>query len=466
MEILDQKLFFDKANYQIKKKSFYFLLLSVKYFRWIRTGQTGKDILFKLDGTKTVNEVIKDISSEYEIPEEIVREDVIDFCQKAQKKELLCSSKDDIKQPEIDSNIRHLSIDVTNYCNKKCKYCNIKICNNKSRAKFVSLATIKDYFVQLFPTGKCPNTSIYLTGGEPLAHKCILELIEFIKQYEAQIILWTNGSLLDSSMAQELSKNKIVVFLSIDSANEEINDRARGKGSYSEAIKASKICERFKLEYMYCVTVSKFNIDKLEDIISLIQDNSARGIFINIQIVFNEDGESLQHYFDYTHSYYWEKILGFSKKVHIINSWRNRNSETKTVLKIIREDSLCLNSINYIQAKSNCGAGINKLSIDVSGNIFPCKTLQSKGYSFGNISEYITKKKELKLPATLKKFDLCKKCDVELFCLGGCKAEIISQTGKINELSNDYCKNRRLIIKKQLWAPVILTKIDSLAEDE
>lgn len=51
---LGDKMFFDKKAYSRTDRNLYSLFLSEKYLKWIRTTQTGKDILLNLDGKKNV----------------------------------------------------------------------------------------------------------------------------------------------------------------------------------------------------------------------------------------------------------------------------------------------------------------------------------------------------------------------------------------------------------------------------
>lgn len=451
MKALNEILYFDKEKYIIQDKGLFSLLISKYYFKWIRTTSTGKEILLNLDGIQTLEDIANKMSKKYNIPIEIIARDIVEFCIDAEKDGLITTYPEKPHNLSVDSEHRHVYFNITNYCNKNCLYCNVNICNDINTSAFMPITVIEEYIHTLFPTGKCSNSIIYLSGGEPFFHKDIFNIIELINTYDAQVVIYSNGSSITQTIAEKLSQyKKTVIFLSIDSASESINDSIRGKNSFKDVVNTSELLDKYGVIFFYAMTLSKYNIENLSQMITFAQKNKAMGIFLNEPIFFNDNAENLKKHFDFSYDEFNNAIIDFAKKVHIINSWRNKSGNTRSTLRFIRENNLCLNNIHQIKNKKNCSAGINKLSIDIDGTIFPCNTLRIKKYKmeFPNLIDS---------KPILLKYPECSNCDVEIFCIGGCKSEILFFSGQLENFYQQYCKMRQTNIKKALWAPVMLT---------
>jgi len=87
---------------------------------------------------------------------------------------------------------------------------------------------------------------IYFTGGEPFLHRDILPLLDFALQAAPTTVL-TNGTLIDASMAEELSAlaaaapYSLEIRVSLDDTDPERNDRVRGAGVFDKAMSAIQL---------------------------------------------------------------------------------------------------------------------------------------------------------------------------------------------------------------------------------
>lgn len=87
---------------------------------------------------------------------------------------------------------------------------------------------------------------IYYTGGEPFLHKDMLLLTAHALEVAPTTIL-TNGTLITEQVADhlaELAKNSpysLEIRISIDDVDPEKNDRIRGQGAFSKAIRALQV---------------------------------------------------------------------------------------------------------------------------------------------------------------------------------------------------------------------------------
>ena len=89
-------------------------------------------------------------------------------------------------------NLKQLTIEVTDACNLKCKYCGygeLYAGYDKREAKYLDFNKIRiliDYLIDLWnkgiPDSQCPQTYISFYGGEPLLNmSLIIQVVNYIK---------------------------------------------------------------------------------------------------------------------------------------------------------------------------------------------------------------------------------------------------------------------------------------------
>jgi len=136
-------------------------------------------------------------------------------------------------------NLNCLWLQLTGFtCNLKCRHCYLS-CNstNKTRS-FLNLDRIRKSLEEI---NKKDLEEIYLTGGEPLLHRDINNIIRYCIKYTNVNIL-TNGTLINDKKARFLrqveidSDYEIIFRISLDHYRENKNDEIRGKGTYKKAL--------------------------------------------------------------------------------------------------------------------------------------------------------------------------------------------------------------------------------------
>lgn len=147
-----------------------------------------------------------------------------------------------IKQCYETSAIQGVKIHVSNTCNLRCKYCYAHGGNYGEKDSLMTVP-IAQKVVEFIEKSDQLNELKYITffGGEPLMNPDVIEYIcEKTYQKGMMYLLQTNGTLLDDSILQLLTKYKIDVTVSLDGPKE-INDfnrvRQDGKGTYEEILK-------------------------------------------------------------------------------------------------------------------------------------------------------------------------------------------------------------------------------------
>jgi AdoMet-dependent heme synthase len=138
----------------------------------------------------------------------------------------------------------HLStlwIQVTGtWCNLKCTHCLNASGPKDPWLKSLDAPRIKAYIGEAEGLGV---KEIYFTGGEPFLHKDILELVAAALKVASTTVL-TNGTMITEKTADALaalaagSPYALEIRVSVDDIDAERNDRIRGKGALTKAVRA------------------------------------------------------------------------------------------------------------------------------------------------------------------------------------------------------------------------------------
>lgn len=120
------------------------------------------------------------------------------------------------KFPWTKHNHPHGWVEVTTYCNMACPGC-YRGCDRKRRAKIHKpIEEIKKEILLLKKIRNCQTIS--LSGGEPLLHPELREIINFIRKNGMNSNILTNGLLLNETLLTSLKQNGLTgISIRIDS---------------------------------------------------------------------------------------------------------------------------------------------------------------------------------------------------------------------------------------------------------
>jgi len=126
-------------------------------------------------------------------------------------------------------------------------------------------------------------TSVKLTGGEPLLHPEIMDILNIIKLNGLDLTMETNGLLCTSRVVEAISRQKnSFVSVSIDGADEKTHDRIRGvDGAFKSATGAVRRLAAAGLNPQIIMSIMASNVNQVEDIIKLSENLGAGSIKFN-----------------------------------------------------------------------------------------------------------------------------------------------------------------------------------------
>jgi len=131
----------------------------------------------------------------------------------------------------------YLELFITNKCNLRCGYC--FSVNDSIPAEIMSASYTKEAIFKIIDEFYDLGTRIVsLLGGEPLFHKDIGLIIDYILAKEMYLTVFTNGIFIPQVIDQIRGVHALAVSLDGIGAD---NDLVRGEGSFAKAIKGLRL---------------------------------------------------------------------------------------------------------------------------------------------------------------------------------------------------------------------------------
>lgn len=279
--------------------------------------------------------------------------------------------------------IKEISYVLTDKCNLHCKHCcmSAKTYSKNSNEKIILDPSIIKKIVNFNPS------TIILTGGEPLVADNFLDILMWLKDnYHNQVFLSTNAILIDKDNVDCLCKAIDIFDISLDGLTAEKSDKIRGTGTF----------------------------DKVIESIKLLQKAGAKKIRLsNALSAETKDDSALFHKMC--------KEIGVEPIIRYM-----------TPTGRAKDNNLCF-SDELIKFKGSahftpsiCGAGVTSITVDSSGNVYPCNNFIEDEYKIGNvlsddIQEVINNYRQQKWFKNFSRYlpnyrSECKDCEVSQYC--------------------------------------------------
>jgi len=147
---------------------------------------------------------------------------------------------------------------VTYRCNAKCGFCDIW----ERPSPYVKLETVRKNLLDLKKLGV---KVIDFTGGEPLLHQQVDQLLEIAKELKFITTLTTN-TLLYPKLAERLKGKVDMLHFSLDSADAAVHDKMRGVECFDFVMKSIEIAKGINERPDILFTVFEDNVDQIEKV--------------------------------------------------------------------------------------------------------------------------------------------------------------------------------------------------------
>jgi SynChlorMet cassette radical SAM/SPASM protein ScmF len=194
-------------------------------------------------------------------------------CLTEEKTEASATERPPLDLPEGVPPLHSLYMYIAGSCNLACRHCWIEpdFSPDQSKGKFLRLEWAKKAVVEARPLGL---QSVKLTGGEPLFHPLLREIVELIAQEGVDIIIETNGTLIDDDLAGFLRNAGRVRFISVsvDGAKAETHENLREvAGSFDKAVSGIRALVKVGFKPQLICTLHRGNIGEIAEVIALAE---------------------------------------------------------------------------------------------------------------------------------------------------------------------------------------------------
>ncbi|MDK2587390.1 radical SAM protein [Romboutsia sedimentorum] len=331
-----------------------------------------------------------------------------------------CSIVDEFKLHRINS----VTFSPTNRCNLKCDYCCVD--SKIENIDYLDTNQIKkaiDNIVKLNPR------VLIISGGEPMLRGDFFEILAYTKdKFKSKIILSTNATLIKDSQIDEIINGLHAIEISLDGYDEVSCSNIRGKGIFDKVINTVKLIKSKGLNRIsLSLVVGKNNANDVEKFKKLSEVLGVKSIIRNFVSIGRGSENSCR---------YLEDKLDISY--------------------ISKDDYKDENSIHA----NMCKAGVNQLSIDCKGDVYPCPNLEYEDLKMFNILEFEEGILDIILNRDMDIFDRfdnlkpvniekCKDCDINAFC-STCPSQMYTLKNDKNMFEAN-CNKMKKILEPIVW---------------
>ncbi len=323
-----------------------------------------------------------------------------------------------------------ITIKLTNRCNLNCSFCS----QGDARNVDLDLKTIKKLLDEIKGYSVC---EVIYTGGEPLLHPHINEILMYGKRLGLHQILVTNGMNLDCFTTDIFS---VIESIGISiHGDETVHDAVVGhKGAYKKVVSNIDFIHRMKNGPSITLnfTISERNTNCISSVQDLAKMYGCQMCVARLNKIGRaEKNENIKEIID----------LFFCQL------------QEDNMIKVSNVIPTCQVRKKYRYLCHGCSAGIASVCIEADASVKICA---SSNQSYGSINQNslyeIWNNKEFTEFRSLKWLpDLCKNCRDFTQCLGGCKAEISDHpltyskdclVSQAIEIFFKDCKDKKMIL--------------------
>jgi radical SAM protein with 4Fe4S-binding SPASM domain len=252
---------------------------------------------------------------------------------------------------------------------------------------------------------------VNLTGGEPLIHSHLPQVLLMLHEYNVEKSIVTNATLVRDNIVELLYKTDTHIFATIEGPRE-VHDKIRGHGSYDLANRGIEVLRKKLSDISIVATVNRINYKRVHEIIDYVVSIDINELAL---LPVMPSGKALQTRIYVSAGEYLEAIE---------NAWiRAREYGLRLSAWCTPWAPLLKRDIGFWFCREMSG-----MDIDPEGNVLLCDILDFKITSVRDKSvieafEEYRKHQLVRVVNTPPKLPgVCLKCPILQGCRGGCYA--------------------------------------------
>jgi len=256
-----------------------------------------------------------------------------------------------------------VDIFITNRCNLKCLHC---YSARDEAGTDLPLRDLKRIFDELEMMGVF---EVRFNGGEPMLHPEIEEILLDLKHRRFRRVVLTNGTLLDEGAVSLLKESMTIPTVSLDDSLEDEHNRFRGKaGSFEATLSGMRLLKDNGIEYGVNACLNKRSLRRARELIDLAcRYGASRISFLSLK-----PGGRMRENMDLAPSYRDYERLMIRLLVERQRLKGRIDVAVDTLLYCYTPEETKQEALRGYVC---CQAGIDSLSIDCKGVVYPCNTV-------------------------------------------------------------------------------------------
>lgn len=176
-----------------------------------------------------------------------------------------------------------LDLHIVDYCQLACRHCYLNKGNTSMPLEMIREVST-DFLQADLPL---PESTIILSGGEPLLHPQFGEVCSIVRGLNGYVALSSNGILVPQYIG--LFRRNDGIQISID-GNSRVHDFIRGAGSYESAVRALRLLDENNIRHSISFTANKQNLKCIDHIIDLCIETGSYLLNFNLYHPIHENG--------------------------------------------------------------------------------------------------------------------------------------------------------------------------------
>jgi uncharacterized protein len=348
------------------------------------------------------------------------------------------------------SNVRSLELNISQTCNMNCTYC-FGDGGTYGNLGMMSFKTAKKAIDLFYNTSKKNNVRVNFFGGEPLLNfKLIKEITSYItnqfNDYDTEYYITTNGTIINEEILDFIRDYQFIIQVSLD-GNQFFHDKYRkfsnGMPTYEVIISNLKkmrelgIFPRIRSTFCHGCTENNSLLMYINELDAEVHMSPVLSKGRNLLLDQDDLNIIYQEFLEI-----FEDALKFSKYKGVLFNRDLRNM----ILHCFEAENLPF----LIPKPYFCGAGSSMLSVDISGDIYPCHGfIGNEKFNLGNVDTNIDihKLKQFVDCTHIANKKECLNCDTRNICGGGCRYYFYETNGDLNSPHEGFCGLMKTLYK-------------------
>jgi len=329
---------------------------------------------------------------------------------------------------------------VSHKCNLRCYFCTVPS-EEHSGPRFMELHTVRAACDKLIGL---PLRSLTVSGGEPLLHPDLLELLRIARAATPRLSLNTNGTLCrDPGLVRELASLLDSVTISLDGHNARTHDPIRGRSSFARTMRALGLFQDTGLCRVSVRAVKTIYMNQRE------MDRLAASLGVSLHV---NGLKAAGRGKEARHRGQAERCSGKLLLPHGFREWfvfRRLESAPDRGEAMKRE---MVSSLS-VRANNGCPGVTDMITVNVDGRVYPCNAATNNSYrgqyvlgsvlAEGGLPDQLTSSAAARpfLSPSVYGSEPCISCFARYFCHAQCP------------LTRDdrHCEDFRARVKQACW---------------